>query len=251
ASCSVATSNLSDRVANAVQGAMAEIADGAGLAEGGAVIPPAMSVVSGVDPRTGKAFVNQILLGFSGGPASPTADAWQTLMHVGGAGMCFIDGIELDELRQPLLVSERRFVPDTEGPGRRRGANSLLVEFGPVDCDLDIIYASDGTINAAAGVAGGSKGSPAVQSKLDEAGKETTLPVCAQVRVRSGERVRSRSSGGGGYGAPLEREPERVAQDVQQGWITSARARDVYGVALTPEGNVEHMRTDELRCAGQ
>lgn len=247
ASCSVATSNLSDRVANAVQGAMAEIAEGAGLAEGGAVIPPAMSVVSGIDPRSGKPFVNQILLGFSGGPASPTADAWQTLMHVGGAGMCFIDGIELDELRQPLLVFERRFVTDTEGPGRRRGASSLLVEFGPIDCDLDIVYASDGTVNAAAGVAGGFSGAPAMQWKLDGAGQEETLPVCAQVKVCAGERIRSLSAGGGGYGSPLEREPERVLEDFGLGWISAERARDVYGVVLTEVGDINVTQTAELR----
>jgi N-methylhydantoinase B len=103
-SCSVATTNLADRVANPVQCAMAEIADGIGLAECGAVIAPAEGVVSGVDPRDGRLFVNQIFLGFSGGAAAPYADAWLSIAHVGNGGMCFHDSVELDELRQPLYV---------------------------------------------------------------------------------------------------------------------------------------------------
>lgn len=249
ASCSVATSNLSDRVTNAIQGAIAEIAEGAGLAEGGAVIPPAMSVISGIDPRTGRRFVNQILLGFSGGPASPSADAWQTLMHVGAAGMCYIDGIELDEVRQPILVHTRQFVPDTEGPGRRRGANSLLVEFGPYGCDVDIVYASDGTINSAGGVRGGLNGTPALQSKVGLNGKAEPLPICARVSVHAGEVICSRSAGGGGYGSPLERNPEQVARDVAEGWITVQRAVLIYGVLFDELGKVDPARTASTRAA--
>ena len=247
ASCSVATSNLSDRVTNAVQSGIAEIAVDAGLAEGGAVIPPAMSVVSGIDPRTGKPFVNQVLLGFSGGPASPSADAWQTLMHVGAAGMCFIDGIELDELRPPIVVHTRRFQIDTEGPGRRRGASSLLVEFGPLNCDLDIVYASDGTENAAKGVRGGLKGAPAIQSKLHAGADPAALPICAQVHIVEGDVISSRSAGGAGYGSPLEREPELVSADVSESWISRERAATVYGVVVDEHGDVDPDATAAAR----
>ena len=52
-SCSVATTNLADRVANSVQAAVASLADGLGLAECGALIPPAAGVVSGRRPDSG------------------------------------------------------------------------------------------------------------------------------------------------------------------------------------------------------
>jgi len=81
-SCSVATTNLADRVANSVQTAIAELEDGAGLAECGAVIPPSIGVISGIDPKTGHAFINQLFLGFTGGAGAPFADAWQTIGHV-------------------------------------------------------------------------------------------------------------------------------------------------------------------------
>jgi N-methylhydantoinase B len=206
-----------------------------------------MSVVSGIDPRTGRRFVNQVLLGFSGGPGGPSADAWQTLMHVGAAGMCFMDGIELDELRQPIMVHERRFLPDTEGSGRRRGANSVLVEFGPRGCDIDIIYASDGTANPAKGVRGGQPGAHASQLKMKAAGSYEELPTCARVTLRDGERVRSISAGGGGYGSPLERDAELVARDVREGWITAQRANQVYGTVVGPDGTLDPVQTAAVR----
>ncbi len=56
------------------------------------------------------------------------ADAWQTICHVGNAGLCYVDSVELDELRQPMRVCDRRFLTDSEGAGRHRGASSLKVD---------------------------------------------------------------------------------------------------------------------------
>ena len=130
-SCSVATTNLADRVANAVQATMAELHDGIGLAECGPILPASVGVVSGIDPASGERYVNQIFLAMTGGAGSPNADAWVTLGHVGNSGLCYQDSVELDELRHPLFVEERRFLADTEGAGRHKGAPSMRVEFGP------------------------------------------------------------------------------------------------------------------------
>ena len=51
----MATTNVADRVANGVQSPIADIAEGRGMAECGAVIPPAVGVISGVNPRSGEA----------------------------------------------------------------------------------------------------------------------------------------------------------------------------------------------------
>ncbi len=247
-SCSVATTNLADRVANSVQAAFAGMADGQGLAESGAIIPPAAGVISGELPN-GSRFVNQVFLGLSGGPGAPGTDAWQTLCHVGNAGLCFQDSIELDELRQPIHIHQRRFLPDTEGAGRHTGSSSILVEFGPVGCDIDIGYVSDGTDHPAQGVRGGLSGAPAQQHRVGRNGAEEKLPGCAQVQILQGERVRSFSCGGGGYGSPSERDPATVARDVREGWISVERARDVYRVALDAGGAVDPAGTQALRVA--
>lgn len=248
-SCSVATTNVADRVANPVQCAIAEIADGQGMAECGAVIPPSVAVISGIHPRDGKPFINQVFLGMTGGAGSPTADAWLTIGHVGNAGMCNLDSVELDELRQPLYVASRRLLPDTEGAGRHAGAPSIAVEFGPVGCDISVGYVSDGVINAARGVRGGGSGGGANQFLVNVDGTNTPLPSCAQVDVSDGQRVLSISAGGGGYGDPRQRPVEQVARDIELGRITAKRGRAVYGVALDERGNVDLEETARLRAA--
>lgn len=247
-SCSAATTNIADRVANAVQSAMAGLADGFGLAECGGVIPAGGGVVSGVDPVTGKSFVNQVIIGVTGGAAAPSADAWQLIGHVGNAGKMFIDSIELDELRQPLYIHQRRFLPDTEGAGTHTGASSLYAEFGPVgEASLNVAYGCDGVVHAAQGVRGGWSGFRASQGKRDADGETQDLPAWGQVSLAPGERVFSSSCGGGGYGLPRLRDADKVAHEVAEGWISASRAREVYGVALQEDGSLDAALTAQLR----
>lgn len=248
-SCSVATTNLADRVANPVQCAIAEISEGAGLAECGAIIPPSSAVVSGVHPGTNRPFVNQLFLGLSGGAGAPAADAWQTICHVGNAGLCYIDSVELDELRQPLRIHERRFMTDREGAGRHLGGSSLKVVYGPVGASLDVAFVSDGTVNAARGVRGGGDGACARQIRIDRDGNRHDVPTCGVVTLRDGETILTETTGGGGYGLAIERDAQSVAVDVREGWISRDRARSVYHVAIDAHGLVDAPATARLRAA--
>jgi N-methylhydantoinase B len=54
------------------------------------------------------------------------------------------------------------------------------------------------------------------------------------MEIVPGERVASHTGGGGGYGDPLARDPEAVAEDVREGWVSRERALSVYGVTLRP-----------------
>ncbi|SNB72322.1 N-methylhydantoinase B [Arboricoccus pini] len=237
-SCSVATTNLADRVSNPVQRAIAEIAPGFGMAETGPIMPPAMGVISGRDPRNeGAPFVNQIFLGTTGGAGTAVTDGYLSIIHVGNAGLCRQDSIEVDELQYPLFVKERRLVADTEGAGRYRGAPSAYAEFGPVEgCKLEVLYTADGTINPAAGARGGLPGATSKAQKRLLDGSVVDLPACYGVALEPGEFVISRSAGGGGYGDPRTRAPDMVLNDIREGWISEARAQSVYGVALRQDG---------------
>lgn len=248
-SCSVATTNVADRVAAAVQRAFAEIADGLGMGEVGAVIPPADGVISGVDPRTGKPFVNQVFLGITGGAGSPHADAWVTYAHVGNGGLCYLDSVELDELYQPIRIFARYLVADTEGAGKHAGAPGIFVDYGPVGCAIEVGYVSDGAVNPALGARGGGGAAPARQWLRRANGELEPLPACAQVVVRDGERIVCVSCGGGGYGPAAARSPAAVARDVREGWITRERAREVYRVALTDDFAIDEPATQLLRSA--
>lgn len=248
-SCSAATTNIADRVANSVQTGMASLGDGFGMAEVGSVIAPSAGVVSGFDPRTGQPFVNQIFLAMSGGAAGPASDAWWTIGHVGNAGLCCIDGVELAELSQPIVVYGRGFLPDTEGAGTTTGAPSTVVEFGPLGGDIDIGYLSDGHCNPAVGVRGGGQGGGADQYLIDRDGTRQPLDACAQVSIRKDERIIAISCGGGGYGPPSRRAADRVAEDVSGGLISADRARAIYGVVIGPDGRVLADETAQARGA--
>jgi N-methylhydantoinase B len=245
-SCSVATTNLADRVSNPVQRAIAEIAPGYGQAETGPIQPPGMGVISGKDPRRNDApFVNQVHVGISGGAATPVTDGFLSIIHVGNAGMCRIDCVEVDELGHPMHVVRRGIVPDTEGAGVFRGAPSVYGEFGPIKgCTMKVLYTADGTVNSAMGAIGGGRGGPARAQKRERDGSLTPLPACYGVTLEPGEFVVSHSAGGGGYGHPFEREPERVLHDLSEGWITTERARSVYGVVTTGDAESDTLTID-------
>jgi N-methylhydantoinase B len=177
------------------------------------------------------------------------ADAWLTIGHVGNAGMCNLDSVELDEMRQPIHVHSRRLLPDTEGAGETTGAPSIAVEYGPVGCDISVGYVSDGCFNPARGVRGGGEGGAANQFRIGPDGARTGLPGCAQVMLHEGERILAVSCGGGGYGAPMRRDPELVARDVAAGWVSPGRAEAVYGVRIGPDGAPDRDATARLRAA--
>lgn len=247
-SASVATTNVADRVTASVQMAFAQLGEGLGMAEAGGFGAPAAAVISGRDSRRGgAAFVNQIFLVLSGGAGNPLNDGWLTLHHAGNGGMLYVDSVEVDELGYPILVRSQRIEPDSEGAGARRGAPSVYAEYGPIDGELTLIYASDGHLNPALGVCGGLPGARSRQFRRDAAGELHQLAGLCEVTLGPGEMVVSQTAAGGGYGAPHEREVALVEADVRQGWVTPDRALEVYGVAFGADGELDPAATEQRR----
>ena len=76
---SVATTNVTDRLVNAVSCCFAQIGPTHGMAEGGYQQALGLAVISGEDPRRdGQTYVNQMFIGFGGGPGLPGHDGWVT-----------------------------------------------------------------------------------------------------------------------------------------------------------------------------
>lgn len=218
------------------------------MAETGPIIPPATGVISGVDPRTGERFVNQLMLGATGGAGTPVTDGFLTMIHSGNAGLSRQDSVEVDELHHPMIIVSRRLIVDSDGAGMYRGASSVEVEFGPTeDCTMTVIYASDGTVNPAEGAFGGGNGACAAAYRRNLDGTLTTLPACHSETLRPGETIISHSSGGGGYGDPKNRDPHKVLHDVREGLVTVERASSVYGVALSASAVGSELVIDEAR----
>lgn len=248
ASCSVATTNLADRLTNGVQRAIAELSGKAGMAEIGLSQPPSLAVISGRDPRNGDApFVNQLILSaLTGGAGGPHADGWLTLANAANAGVMFRDSVEMDELKHPIRIERQSLIPDSEGAGEFRGAPGAYVEYGPVGCSIEVVYVSDGSTHPAVGTRGGHPGATARQ--LKRSGDELTpLEACGHVVLEEGETILSFSCGGGGYGTPLTRDPSLVARDVREAWISRERAEEVYGVVIGEAGKVDGRKTRARR----
>jgi len=247
-SCSVATQNVADRLTSAVQVAIAAIGEGWGMAEVGAVQTAAQAVISGRDDRHGgREFVDQLILGDTLGAGGPESDGWLAMITTGTAGMSFYDSIEVDEVRHPIIVHQRRLVQDTEGAGCHRGAPSSLIEFGPSDGPIQVVYQSDGSDNPPQGVRGGLAGAGARHWVKRNDGKTEAADGWAVLTLQPGETVTGVSCGGGGYGSPLDRDPRDVEGDVAARIISRERAMEVYGIVLDSNGALDEMGTHSQR----
>jgi N-methylhydantoinase B len=229
ASCSLGTSHLAIRAINAVQCALAELGEGLGMAASGADIPAGAAAISGVDSRRDAPFVGLLLVGISAGAGSPWSDGWIGA-EANTAGMMYSDSIEVDELLYPIRFWVNRIEPDTEGPGQMRGCPSIRIEWSPVDAPVTAIWIADGNQHAAEGARGGLAGGVSAQFVRHADGALDPLPACGDITLDPGQRLVGLSAGGGGYGDPAQRPPDRVRRDLAAGWITEARARDVYGL---------------------
>ena len=93
-SCSVATTNVGERLVVTTQRTIADAWPGYGLAEGACGIGPGFAVVSGADRRRdGEPYVNQKFLGSQGGPAGPEIDGWITYGNAVTNGLMFRDSV--------------------------------------------------------------------------------------------------------------------------------------------------------------
>ncbi|UXM91925.1 hydantoinase B/oxoprolinase family protein [Paenarthrobacter sp. JL.01a] len=252
-SCSSGTTNLADRVVNIVQAAFSQIDDGYGTAEGAAGQAPAKSVISGTDERNGNPYVNQILVGGVGGPATPYVDGWPTYQRPVCGALLYHDSVEVDEQRYPILVHERTLVADSGGAGRQRGGLATRVTMEPRGDSVTLTYGIEGKINPPKGVRGGHDGAePSAWVEDLKTGERREIPVVGRYDLQSGEKVVSITPGGGGYGDPLERDVLAVLDDYRESRVTLEAAAAHYGVVIT-DGAIDEAataKTREERLAG-
>ena len=233
-SCSVATTNLTDIIVNVTLSSFADLGEGQGYAHGNYCNSAAAGVASGKDwRRGGEPYINQMFLMGGGGPASSETDGMHYIFVAVGAGLLYRDSVEIDEQRFPILVKKMQLMEDSMGHGRRRGGQGTEVIMGPRKDPIRILHACNGLESAPIGVRGGTGSKLGENALIDGDGKEHPYPAVMICDLEEGEMLRARDQGGGGYGPPVEREPERVLKDVENYVISEETARSVYGVEIT------------------
>ena len=245
AGTSVATTNVNDRLITAVNAVFSKMGVPLGQAEGGPHLPAGIGVISGKDPfKGGHPYVNQVFIGYAGGAALHGHDGWLTYCGPANGGLINLNSIEVDESMYPIIIESRGVRPNTQGYGEYEGAPGVECVFYPVDHEMTIIYAADGTTFAPRGVNGGLPASGSWTRKLTVDGRLIELPAFHQEVFQSSEKMFCFACGGGGYGDPAKRDPARVAAMVNRGWLTADKAREIYGVTLRYDSaSAEHVVT--------
>ncbi|MGH8870135.1 MAG: hydantoinase B/oxoprolinase family protein [Actinomycetes bacterium] len=158
---------------------------------------------------------------------------------------------EFSESRFPFLVERLGLAVDSGGAGRFRGGLGYEKHIRVLR-DAHFMSIADRSILACWGVRGGRAGRP-FQVIVDPGGPhEREVDALADDEpVRAGEVIRIRTTGGGGWGDPLERPVQQVVRDVTWGKVSVVGAYDDYGVVLRRDGDMvvaDEAATDARRA---
>jgi len=140
---------------------------------------------------------------------------------------------EFSESRFPLVVERLGLALDSGGPGRFRGGLGYEKHIRMLR-DAHFMSIADRAILSCWGVRGGRAGRP-FSVTIDPGGPdEREVDALADAEpVRAGEVIRIRTTGGGGWGDPLDRPYDEVLRDVRWRKVSVGSARDDYGVVVT------------------
>jgi N-methylhydantoinase B len=191
-----------------------------------------------------------------------------TVFQVGGTGarptkdglnaVGFPSGVagvpaEVIESLSPVVLKRRELRADSGGPGTWRGGLGQLTEFARRgDGKWSVSSIADRTEYPAPGLLGGKAGAPGAVT-MDDGQK---LHAKALRDLQAGDVVHVDLPGGGGYGDPFKRDPQKILRDVIEGYVTADEAEKKYGVAVAYRGKAdalvrlpEEWQVDAVRTA--
>ena len=233
------------RVIDCVMAALAEVLPDRVTADGmGGSSVPAFGGWS-----EGRPFVfSETLMGTWG--AARTHDGQEGVPHM-GANQANVP-VEMIEAAFPLRILRYGMVPDTGGPGRHRGGNSLMREYQYLAETGVLTMRSDKRDFPPHGLEGGQPGIGPV-NLVNPGPNQVSLPVLVteSVTLRRGDVFCHTTPSGGGRGDPLQRDPLRVLEDVLDGKVSPEWARQAYGVVVAvADGapSLDHVATGQLRA---
>jgi N-methylhydantoinase B len=196
------------------------------------------------NPVTGSyyCFLETLAGGYGGRQASDGPDAVQT--HGQNTENA---PIEETELNYPVRIVRYELVNDSDGAGEWRGGLGVRRDYLFADEPATFTILSDRDREGPHGLFGGVAGLPA-QYVLNPDGEARRLSSKTTVEMVPGDIMSFRTCGGGGFGAPEQRDPQFVLRDVRDSKISIERARRIYRVEIDPTSwTVDEAATAKLR----
>jgi N-methylhydantoinase B len=208
--------------------------------------------ISGIDRRSGETF---LYYEYPAGGTGATAylDGNNAVRNFAEGDFGSIQPAESLEHTSALLVERCEIRTDSCGAGAHRGGFGLRRDIRSLADTALLSVASDKNVVPPFGVNGGMSGAPnefrVIHNGQEQLPSDTPGKVAGFV-LQVGDVVSVRTSGGGGWGDPLDRDPEDVLADLRDGYITEVKAADAFGVVVK-DGNLDlagtAVRRDELR----
>jgi N-methylhydantoinase B len=206
-----------------------------------------LAKIGGFHPRDGKLFLYTGGLIGGGWGAKQGEDGVSATIAIND-GDTHNGPSEQVEAKFPLLVESYRLRDDSGGPGRWRGGlgvEQVVRALATINFDSQI----ERVDTPPWGLFGGLHGAGNRVSLQREGEAEAAFPsgkVLSRT-LEANERFVLRSGGGGGFGSPLERDLGALADDLRQGYVSEAAARQYYGVVVR-DGKIDAAATQALRA---
>lgn len=193
-------------------------------------------VTSGRSGRNGEPFVMYHNNLAAGGGAVEGRDGFNQIGHLCTLGGLTIPNLEVYEQIYPVRYLKQEFRCDAAGAGEYRGGTGVdyAVE---VNAAARYSFRGEGLRTPSGyGIEGGDWGVAGAMTLYPDDGSEPVQAPQFGLMALPALRYEASSPGGGGWGSPLDRAPEKVLRDVRDGVVSVEAARAVYGVVVTAEG---------------
>lgn len=161
---------------------------------------------------------------------------------------------EVLEASYPVMFTQWALRPDSGGAGLHRGGLGAIYELEILnEGGADISLLGERGRFAPFGVLGGQAGALNRFSwqTADSTQEPAMVSKVTGVKLTRGRRIRLETPGGGGWGDPSTRSPDKVAQDVRQGFVSLMEAQATYRVSLREDGTPDYDTTASLRSGLQ
>lgn len=203
--------------------------------------------IYGTDPRSGRYYV--CAEGDAGGYGGQYNRDGASALFSMSLGDTYNMPVEVAEVRFPFRVEYFELAQDSGGPGKYRGGLGVRRDYRMIDHDGGMTVTTDRVIYTPPwGIFNGKDGRSSITKVYRADGTEETWRKVSNLPLKNGDVTSFQTGGGGGYGSPLEREPNLVLQDVLNGYVSLRSAEDDYGVVInTQEMKVDSQATQRLR----